>query len=103
MHLCGDYVKVKSIEEITESINLIRQYNDLCEFGDEEYSDFDDKQQTCGLIGKVMTHDSDDNSYSVKIVNDDEYWYHESWLEKIEPYINQFKVGDKVEIEKKTR
>ena len=50
-----------------------------------------------------MTHDSDDNSYSVKIVNDDEYWYHESWLEKIEPYINQFKVGDKVEIEKKTR
>lgn len=101
MHLCGDYVKVKSIEEITESINLIRQYNDICDFGDEEFSDFDDKQQTCGLIGKVMEHDRDDNSYLVWIANDGNYWYHEDWLEEIEPYINQFKVGDKVEILKK--
>ena len=97
MHLYGEYVRVKSLEEIKESIKNILEYNEICDFGDEEFSEFE-QEHTCGIIGQVMIHDRDDNSYLVKIVNDGEYWYHESWIEKIEPYINKFKVGDTVEI-----
>ena len=98
MYLEGEYVKVKSQEEIEESVNNILEYNELCDYGEEEFSDFDDNQHTCGLIGRVCEYDPDDNSYLVRMENDDDYWYHENWIEKVEPYTNKFKVGDEVEI-----
>lgn len=97
MHLEGDYVKVKSLEEIKELVNDIQEYNEQCDYGDEEFSEFDD-EQTCGLIGQVLEYDQDDNSCLVRIHNETDCWYHESWIEKIEPYTNKFKVGDEVEI-----
>ena len=98
MYLEGEYVKVKSQEEIEESVNNILEYNERCDYGEEEFSDFDDNQHTCGLIGRVCEYDPDDNSYLVRMENDDDYWYHENWIEKVEPYTNKFKVGDEVEI-----
>lgn len=65
MHLYSEYVRVKSLEEIKESIKNILEYNEICDFGDEEFSEFE-QEHTCSLIGQVMIHDRDDNSYLVK-------------------------------------
>jgi len=107
----GDWVKLKTLNEIKESIREIEQHNEDCDWDEEEYDELDeDLESMCGKICVIEDCDDEDSSYEISIPNhdtDDTFWIHSDWVEPVKTYdrwVNpneeqpKFKVGDEVTI-----
>ena len=107
----GDWVKLKTLEQIKESVREIERYNEDCEWNEEEYDEFDeDIEPFVGKICIIEDFDDDDSSYEIEVPNgdtDETYWIHSDWVEPVKTYNAwvdpedeqpKFKVGDDVTI-----
>lgn len=107
----GDWVKLKTLNEIKERIREIEQHNEDCDWDEEEYDELDeDLESMCGKICVIEDCDDEDSSYEISIPNHDTYdtfWIHSDWVEPVKTYdrwVNpdeeqpKFKVGDEITI-----